>query len=208
MTNLALAAAAVSPAPAPMPAVVASALILLGRDEAGKAHASRFDGTDAPAARKAATIMGMAALPVVGQELEALATKLPKGKLYDSGRAFVPFVKGELYERLHDSLSKKAREALAETNRLRQAVADASKAAQAEPETLTLPEDWSKIVVGNLVLAYDPEDEAWFEAFVVEAKGADEFVLRWQGWPELPNFVRRRTRIALMHPSYPINTAA
>lgn len=54
----------------------------------GNAHALRFEGTDAPAARKAATmIMGMDALPIVGHELEALATTLPKGRLYDSGRA-------------------------------------------------------------------------------------------------------------------------
>lgn len=189
------------------PTAAISALILLGRDEAGKAHASRFDDQDLKAVRDAAAIMGMAALPVVGKELETIAVTLPKGKLYDSGRAFVPFVKSDLYERLHDQLPKKDREALAETNALRRAAAEAAAVANAEPESFTLPDDWAKITVGNLVLVYDGDGEAWFEAYVVETKGADDFVLRWRGWPDLPNFVRARNRIALMHPSYPINTA-
>lgn len=203
MTNL-------TQSPAPSVAVsgaMTSALILLGRDEAGKAHASRFDDLDSQAVRNAAAIMGMATLPVVGKELETMAVALPKGKLFDSGRAFVPFVKSDLYERLHDQLPKKDREALAETNALRRAVAEATAAANAEPESFTLPDDWAKITVGNLVLAYDGDGEAWFEAYVVETKGADDLVLRWRGWPDLPNFVRNRNRIALMHPAYPIDTA-
>jgi hypothetical protein len=196
------------PAPSVPTSITAnSALILLGRDEAGKAHASRFDDLDLKAVRNAAAIMGMATLPIVGKELATMAVTLPKGKLYESGRAFVPFVKSDLYERLHDQLPKKGREALAETNALRRAAAEAAKAADAEPETFTLPDDWAKITVGNLVLAYDGEGEAWFEAYVVETKSADDLVLRWRGWPDLPNFVRTRNRIALMHPAYPINTA-
>lgn len=177
-------------------------LVLLGRDERGKPHASRFAPEDGPAARQAAAIMGMATLEAEGDELAGLAAQLPTGKLFDSGRAFVPFVKGALYEQLHDHLPKKEREALAEAMRVKRAAAEAAKAADAEPETFTLPDDWSKIAVGNLVLAYDGEDQAWFEAYIVEAKGTDEFVLRWRGWPDLPNFVRRRMRLALMHPSY------
>jgi hypothetical protein len=151
--------------------------------------------------------MGMATLPVVGEELETMAGTLPKGKLYASGRAFIPFVKGDLYEKLHDRLPKKDREALAETNALRRAAAEAVAAANAEPEIFTLPDDWTKITAGNLVLSYDVDSEAWYESYVVETKGADSLVLRWRGWPDLPNFVRNRNRIALLHPAYPINTA-
>lgn len=182
-------------------------LVLLGRDEAGRPHASRFSPEDGPAARQAAALMGMATLEAEGDELAGLAAQLPTGKLFESGRAFVPFVKGALYEQLHDHLPKKDREALADTMRIRRAAAEAAKAADAEPEAFTLPQDWSKIVAGNLVLAYDAEDEAWFEAYVVETKGAEDLVLRWRGWPELPNFTRRRSRIALMHPSYPVASA-
>jgi hypothetical protein len=184
-------------------------LVLLGRDEAGKPHASRFAPEDGPAARKAATIMGMATLEAEGDELAGLAAQLPTGKLFDSGRAFVPFVKGALYEQLHDHLPKKDREALAETMRIRREAAEAAKAdASAVPETFTLPEDWSKIIVGNLVLAYDGDDEAWFEAYVVEAKKEDQFLLRWRDYPDLANFIVRRNRIALLHPTYPVNGAA
>lgn len=189
-------------------AFTASPLILLGRDDAGKAHASRFGATDSVAARSAAVTMGMAALPVVGKELETLAARLPAGKLFDSGRAFVPFVKGALYEQLHNHLPKADREALAESMRVRREAAEAAKAAaDNEPKEFTLPDDWSKIVVGNLVLAFDREDEAWFEAYVIEDKGNDILLLRWRGWPDYPNFTRQRNRLALLHPAYPINTA-
>ena len=77
-----------------------------------------------------------------------------------------------------------------------------------EAASYTLPEDWSKISVNSLVLAYDGDDASWFEAAVVETKGTDQVVLLWRYWPDLPNFVRRRQELALMHPSYAANGVA
>ena len=76
------------------------ALVLFGRDHAGKPHASWFDAASIELAAKAAGLMSMRAVPVETDELRELVTGLPRGRLFSSGRAFTPFVKGKLYERL------------------------------------------------------------------------------------------------------------
>ncbi len=44
--------------------------------------------------------MGMSAVQVATDELRGLAGQLPHGRVFSSGRAFVPFVKGSLYDQL------------------------------------------------------------------------------------------------------------
>src|SRR5437763_11611101 len=75
----------------------ATALIVFGRDNGGKPHASRFDANEAELAEKAAGLMGMQVLRPENDEQRALAGKLPKGRVFASGRAFVPFVAAGLY---------------------------------------------------------------------------------------------------------------
>src|SRR4051794_11571913 len=75
----------------------ATALVVFGRDNAGKPHASRFEPSEAELAEKAAGLMGMQVLRPETDEQRALAAKLPKGRVFASGRAFVPFVAAGLY---------------------------------------------------------------------------------------------------------------
>ena len=76
------------------------ALVLFGRDQAGKPHASWFDAASVELATKAAELMSMRAVPVETDALREVVAGLPRGRLFSSGRAFTPFVKGKLYERL------------------------------------------------------------------------------------------------------------
>ncbi|MEO5324279.1 hypothetical protein PV773_13255 [Mesorhizobium sp. CC13] len=193
---------------APLSPAVAPALILLGRDDAGKAHASWFDGEDAAPAKDAARLMGMAALPVEGDELRDLAIRLPKGKLFTSGRAFVPFVKGETFERLLNHLPEplKARPVMisrpakaSEKGTGDSAPSDAEKSMPERPAA-TRPEDWSKIAVGSMVLAREGKDDGYFEARVVEVIGEGVFRLSWRDWLDYPPFTRKAEQIALLHP--------
>lgn len=80
--------------------VAAPSFIVLGRDEGGKAHASWFEAADRDAAERAAGLMGMHGLAVDDDGLAAIARRLPRGKLFASGRAFVPFVKGSTFDQL------------------------------------------------------------------------------------------------------------
>lgn len=169
----------------------APAVILIGVDDKRKNHASWFNESEVEQATRAAELMGMATIAVDGDELSTLASRLPHGKIFETGRAFVPFVKGELFTKLTAHLPQPidlaALRASASGN-------DPSLAPKAAP---TLPKDWSTIVVGDLVLATEGGDEGWFEAVVERVTGL-MFTLRWRDWPDLPVFVRTVDTIALL----------
>jgi hypothetical protein len=59
---------------------------------------------------------------------------------------------------------------------------------------------WADIEVGSLVLAAEGPGEPWYEAVVVKAAG-DVLTLRWRDFPEYPQVVRRRHKVALLHPT-------
>lgn len=195
--------------PAPVKEAPAAALVLFGLDERGKAHGAWFPQETAEAAVAAAETMGMFSLPVEDDAVRLLAGQLPQGKIFPSGKAFVPFVKASFYDALMAHLPE------SEHNRARQPAqasggkeASRTEAASAGAGTATVerdkPEDWSKIKVGSLVLASDGPGDGWYEADVVEVLPDEKFKLRWFQWPDLPDFVRPVTDIALLHPRHQI----
>src|SRR3954468_14378380 len=80
-----------------------AALIVFGRDATGKAHASWFSEAEAALAEKAADLMGMRMLKVRTDEHRAMAAQLPRGRVFATGRAFVPFVKSALFLQLQSA---------------------------------------------------------------------------------------------------------
>jgi hypothetical protein len=92
--------------------LAALAVVVFGRDEAGKPHAAWFDQGEASLAEKAADLMGLRVLRVHTDEHRALAAQLPHGRVFASGRAFVPFVKAALFLQLQT-----AAQAAADVNR-------------------------------------------------------------------------------------------
>ena len=184
---------ATSPVTLPCP------IIILGRDDNRRAHASFFPATDTRPAQKAAELMGMAALKVENDEVRSLLTRLPQGKLFDSGKAFVPFVKQGLYDEIAAHLSDEERQRL-EQPRAAPETPPAEVVHPVRPKNM--PESFDKIVVGSLVLAIDEPLEGWFEANVVELKGGGSLRLQWRDYLDLPQFTRRIDQVALIHPSY------
>jgi hypothetical protein len=79
-------------------------LIVLGRDEAGKPRAARFPSGHDGLVAKAAKAMNLAVCKADGEALAELAKKLPPGRLYSTGRGFVPSVGRGLYDRLVEQL--------------------------------------------------------------------------------------------------------
>src|SRR3954469_7013739 len=75
-------------------------VVVFGRDEAGKPHASWFDAESADLAIKAADLMNMRVLKVETEEQKALARQLAPGRVFASGRAFTPFARANLYSKL------------------------------------------------------------------------------------------------------------
>ncbi|MBY5473585.1 hypothetical protein HFO86_25670 [Rhizobium leguminosarum] len=172
-------------------------VIILGRDDNGKAHASFFPAADAQPASRAASLMGMLALPADNDAVRSLLPKLPKGKLFDSGKAFVPFVKQDLYKQIAAHLPEADR---AKAEAVRAAPADVSQQGHAATPS-SVPDDWSKIVVGSLVLATEDPLDGWFEATVIELKPDNVLRLQWRHYLDLPPFNRKLEDVALLHPT-------
>lgn len=193
----------------------APAVVLFGLDDRGKAHAAWFAEDHAAAGAAAAEAMGMFALPVEDDAVRALAGQVPQGKIFASGKAFVPFVKASLFDALVMHLPEDQRD------RARQPVRVSGKAAGNSYAVASgavdgggsapagtphdLPDDWSKIKVGSVVLASEGREDGWYEADVLEALPGNRFKLRWHDWPDLPKFERTLTEIALLHPQYKLD---
>lgn len=210
---------------APMPSLFHQpAVVVLGRDDRGKPHASWFDEPGAKVATQAALLMGMHALAVSGDALTALATRLPQGRLFASGKAFVPFVKEATYEALAAHLPESAEGLAAEADSDGDGSSgddgtgagddgssngsgsgdgsDGGDGASPSPEGRR-PTDWSQIEVGSIVLATEGGSDGWYESVVESMRKGDVILLRWRDWPDLPRFTRKRSALALLPPYQP-----
>src|SRR3954468_5782215 len=76
------------------------ALMVFGTDRSGKPHAAWFTAEEAEAARTAAGLSGYRVLALTTEAQEHVAAELSRGRLFENGRAFVPFVKAALHETL------------------------------------------------------------------------------------------------------------
>lgn len=175
----------------PAPAAGGEAVVIVfGRDDAGKPHASRFGEADAELAIKAAGLMRMWVLPISSDEHRAAASGLAAGRIFDSGRGFVPFVKMASYEALTAFPEAYAPPPPVEA------------APEPLPVATTAPATWGDIGVGAQVLAAESPTEPWYPTVVTEAKGEGLFVCRWRDFPDEPSFVRRGEDLALLSPGF------
>ena len=150
--------------------------------------------------------MSLRVLRVRTDEHRALAAQLPHGRVFASGRAFVPFVKAALFMELQTAAQgasgangdKRVTDTAGGAGAEKQATAEAKPSAS--PPTGKPPCGWADLGVGSLVLACEGPSLGWWEAVVLEEE-ADLFTLRWRDWPTLPRFVRRRWQLALLHPA-------
>ena len=163
------------------------ALIVFGLDDAKKAHASWFGPLDAELAERAAGLMRMRALRVVCDEHRQVALELPQGRIFESGKGFVPFAKMAAYERLSgfgEAFDPAAPEV---------------EPVALPPVATSVPKTWEEISIGSLVLACEGEMQGWFESIVVALPGDDLVELRWRDWPEEPVIARRVGDLGLIH---------
>ncbi|MCJ2121880.1 hypothetical protein [Methylobacterium sp. J-077] len=186
------------------------ALILFGADKDGKPHASWFTELDIALATKAAGVMNMRTLPLNTEAHRTLAAELPQGRVFASGRAFVPFVKKGVYDRLSALAGPAEAQSTAAGKTVAQGPTTATGDVGDQTATVTAtcearyPRSWNGVAIGSLVLISEGEQDGWYEAEVIEAKAGGIYTLRWRDWPDLPLLVRRREHMALLHP----NTAA
>ena len=192
------------PTPAAAPPLF---LILFGRDERGRPHASRFAGDEAAEAENAARLMNLHHAIADTEALHDLAARLPAGRLFPSGRGFVPFVKADFYERLlaatgtpDTPLPLRAASKPADAPPL----ANAGSGGKGDPDApggaAKAPSDWASIGIGSVVLACQGPMEGWWEAVVTHTKADDRFVLRWRAFPDDGEITRARKDLGLLPP--------
>jgi hypothetical protein len=122
---------------------------------------------------KAAKVMNLTVCNADGAALADLAKKLPIGRLYATGRGFVPSVGRSLYGKIIEQLQLAGQPVPRD--------ADQSPADQPAPG---LPTTWDDIAVGHLVIARDHStSNGWWEAIVL-ARDGDMLTLKWRDYPQ------------------------
>jgi len=177
-------------------------IVVLGIDVDHKPHASRFEERDAPFVQRAAELMGFHVIRIgPDNELHTVAAGLPLGKIFATGRAFVPFVSRATFDKLTSLVEGGA------AIEARSAAEPGPVYQMAEMVTAdainTANELWAKIEVGTIVLAAaDPEiyGPSWWEAVVVAIDG-DDLTLRWMEDPAEERFEVLRREVGLHHPA-------
>lgn len=185
--------AAAAPAATEIPS-----LVIFGMDDQRKPHASAFVASEVELAQKASALMGMAIFHPKSEEEHSLVAQLPRGRIFASGKAFVPFVAAANYKRLCELAGVPATlppepaeiQCPASPSPDNAVVASAADAARGEPRS----DDETNLAAGAVVLACE-RDGGFYEAIIVRIDG-EVLSLRWEGWPKLPIFTRRRGQVA------------
>jgi hypothetical protein len=164
-------------------------LIVLGPDDDGKPRAGRFPASQADLVAKAAKAMNLTVCEAEGAALVELAKKLTTGRLYGTGRGFVPPVGRNVYGKIVEQLKLAG-----------QPVPSPTAPAATEQPAPGLPATWDDIAVGHMVIAQEGAAEGWWEAIII-ARDGDMLTLKWRDWPQLPKVLRHAGAVALLKPS-------
>ena len=193
-------------------------IIIFGRDSKRKGHAAAFSAEDAGLALKAARLMKLNAWQVP-PAAKALALRVPKGKLFGSGRALAPLVNAKLMAELEREAGKSSpsevgaagdgpAEAPSEPAGAISGAGSTTPSGKGAPPASASPKrpaEWGQIGIGSEVLADSKQDTwGWYEAIVVRQISADQFELQWINYPDEPHVIRRRDDLGLLSPKHAI----
>jgi hypothetical protein len=175
---------------------------VFGMDEKGKPRGARFAQHNDRVVN-AALDLNLNAVKVASPAFAEAAKKLPEGRLYASGKAFIPNIKQSLHDELAGILRQTGdtSEAYNATHSPGQPPNGSSDAPVrcVSPITSGLPRSWDAIGVGHMVLAHESPDDGWWEALVIKRE-EDILTLRYRDAPKLPTFIRHVTTVALVNP--------
>jgi hypothetical protein len=176
---------------------------VFGLDEAGKPIGARFPLAETNIVKVANDRKLECHTFYDNADWAALCMQLPVGRVYARGKAFLPSIKTQLYDKLQASLAS-CREQRARSQAERTAAAaatnkttDNSAAAKAQPGPGSgLPQSWQEIAPGHLVLANDPP--GYWESIVV-ARDGDVLTLRYRDYPKSKPFTRHVGSVGLLN---------
>lgn len=138
------------------------------------------------------------------KEFDELGMRLPMGRIYASGKAFIPNIRQDLFDKLKEAQNKPGNpDSPAPMNIVGASVKGPSEAPGEEPtHTMPyagLPRTWDSVQAGHMVLIHESPEDGWWEALVVDRKD-DVLTLRFRDYPKQPVFVRHVSNVALVNP--------
>src|SRR3981189_3551191 len=183
-------------------------LFVLGLDENEKPRGARF------AELKDKTVsaaMDLSCRILINQPdtVSEIAMKLPVGRIYASGKAFIPNIRRDLYDKISEAARIAAEKSDAENEAgaaeqstvvksgIAQADASLAEARCVSPVTSGLPRSWETIGVGHMVVFHESPDDGWWEGIVIKREG-DLLTLRLRDFPKQGTFVRHINTVALV----------
>jgi hypothetical protein len=184
-------------------------LFVYGLDEGGKPKGARFPATETEKVLPVATAMKLQSSQACSEEVVSLGMKLPVGRTYARGKAFIPNIKRDLYDKLLAAIAScneghdhsQAEGAATSSATPGDAVAHAPTEAGAilPPLASGLPQNWESISAGNMILVDAGPGEGWWEAIVISRDDAI-LTLRYRDYPKVPKFERHVSTVALINP--------
>jgi hypothetical protein len=184
-------------------------LFVYGLDEAGKPKGARFPATETEKVLPVATAMKLQSCQACSDEVADLGMKLPVGRIYARGKAFIPNIKRDLYDKLlaaigscnegHDHSQAEGAATSSATPGDAVAHAPTEVGAILPPLASGLPQNWESISAGNMILIDAGPGEGWWEAIVINRDDAI-LTLRYRDYPKVPKFERHVSTVALINP--------
>jgi hypothetical protein len=171
-------------------------LFVFGLDEDGKPRGARFTEFNERVV-SAASQMKLTSVHPASPAVTEIGMKLPVGRLYASGKAFVPPIRRDLLGKL-----KAALEAAGDESHVHQpALARSPENAKAGGVVAAgLPRTWESIDVGQLVLVEDDDPGYGWWPCLVTKREDQVLTLRLRDYPDKGTYVRHIAQVGLLNP--------
>jgi len=181
-----------------------SAMFVFGKDENGQARGARFLEAKSEI-ELAAKDLGLQIVKSPVGAFAELAMKLPLGRMYASGKAFIPNIRADLHAKLLNSEKSSLQAAdAAEVGIVPESLDNLEGIPDKEPYPPlptypALAQDWQNIDIDHLVLLHGGATVGWWEAVVVQRQ-QNILTLRLRDYPQQGLFLRHRFAVALTNP--------
>jgi hypothetical protein len=178
---------------------------VLGFDNKGKPRGARFAEYNERVLNFVSDLMLTSVYPASAAFTE-VAMKLPPGRVYSSGKAFIPPIKRDLVEKLVAVLNVPGDES--KTFKLayppgqtpeQETLLPGDNVRTISPITSGLPRSWDSVDVGSVVLIEESAADGWWPSTVLERDG-EILTLRFRDYPRQPKFQRHISQVALINP--------